>query len=272
MNSRQTAFPAPLPGAEHPGDDARLPALTALGVQLVAGMAVLLLAAGWQRAGLMQPLGLWVVLQGCFAIALAYLAGMDRWWLPIHLLFVPLAALAWSWHLPPSVSFAAFLGLMLVHGATYRTRVPTHLSRRAAVEVVAGLLPVQPGFRCLDLGCGTGGVLALFSGLRPEGRYAGVEGALLPFVISWLRGRWHGFPVRFGDLWKEDLSTYDVVYAFLSPASMPRLWQKAVAEMRPGTLLISNEFLIPGVPPALSIHPEGSGRAPVHVWRLPPPC
>ncbi len=36
------------------------------------------------------------------------------------------------------------------------------------------------------------------------------------------------------------------MYAFLSPVPMPAVWAKAIAEMRPGSLLVSNSFEVPG--------------------------
>lgn len=36
-------------------------------------------------------------------------------------------------------------------------------------------------------------------------------------------------------------------YAFLSPAPMSTLWEKALHDMKPGSLPISNTFLIPGI-------------------------
>jgi hypothetical protein len=52
-----------------------------------------------------------------------------------------------------------------------------------------------------------------------------------------------------GDFWHHPLGPYDMVYAFLSPLPMPRLWEKAKAEMRPGSLLVSNSFPVPDVEP-----------------------
>jgi hypothetical protein len=60
-----------------------------------------------------------------------------------------------------------------------------------------------------------------------------------------------------------------VVYAFLSPAPMPRLWTKALAEMAPGTLLVSNTFTIPGVAPEQTIVLPGRSDARLYVYRLP---
>jgi predicted O-methyltransferase YrrM len=54
--------------------------------------------------------------------------------------------------------------------------------------------------------------------------------------------------LKYGNFWDEDLSRYDMVYCFLSPEPMPALYRKACAEMRPGSLIISNSFDVPGVP------------------------
>jgi hypothetical protein len=40
------------------------------------------------------------------------------------------------------------------------------------------------------------------------------------------------------------LSLYDVVFAYLSPVPMEKLWHKARAEMRPGTMFISSTFSV----------------------------
>lgn len=268
MNSHPTACPATLPATEAPCAD---PSLTALGVQAAAGAIVLAGAFAWRSmAGPPLPLVAWALLQGTVALGLAWRLGMPRWWLPIQFGFVPLATLAHGWQLPAPLFMAAFLLLLLVHGATFRTRVPTHLSRRDAIAAAASLMPATASFRCLDLGCGTGSALAAWTTARSNGQHEGIEGAVLPFLASWWRGRRHGFDVRFGDLWGADLSSCDVVYAFLSTACMDRLWAKARTEMRPGALLISNEFPIPGVVPDVCIPLRGRRQACLYAWRIPP--
>ena len=47
------------------------------------------------------------------------------------------------------------------------------------------------------------------------------------------------------DLFHCKLAQYDVVFAYLSPAPMKRLWRKARAEMRRGTVFISSTFAVP---------------------------
>jgi len=63
-----------------------------------------------------------------------------------------------------------------------------------------------------------------------------------------------------GDYRALDFAQYDVVFAYLSPAAMPALREKAQAEMRPGTLLLSYEFGFAGMPPdvTLPVAPNGT--------------
>lgn len=241
------------------------PAIKALMVQLLAGAVIFGLARAWSIL-LLPALSLivWALIQAALATLLAHYFSMARWWLAIHLVFLPALVLTFSMSLPPWLFLAGFALLFLVHGATYRTQVPTHLSRRAAIETVANLLPPRPGLRCIDLGCGFGGVLSALAQRRRDGEYHGIEGAILPFAVSWIRGRLAGYAVSRGDLWGVDLGIYDVVYVYLSPAAMPGLWAKVKREMRPGSLLISNSFPIPGVASTRTVSLRS--RANVYLW------
>ena len=230
------------------------PAFRALIVQLLAGVVIAGLALTWSILLLPAlPMIVWAMLQAMLATLLAYHFSMARWWLAIHMLFLPALVLTLFMSLPSWLFLTGFALLFLVHGATYRTQVPTHLSRRAVVESVTDLLPAQSGFRCMDLGCGFGGVLSALALRRSDGEYHGIEAAILPFAVSWIRGRLAGYGVSWGDLWKVDLGIYDVVYVYLSPTAMPGLWAKVRREMRPGSLLISNSFPIPGVAPTRTV-------------------
>jgi len=106
--------------------------------------------------------------------------------------------------------------------------------------------------------------------VRPDCQMLGIEVAPLPWLISHARGRWRRSTARFvlGDYHKLDFREFDVVFAYLSPAAMPALWQKASAEMRPGSLLISYEFEIPGLPPALQ-QPIGETGKVLYGWIMP---
>ena len=209
-----------------------------------------------------------VLLHALVAAALGQAFRLPVWWIPINALFVPAAL--YSEVLPlPRIGFLLLLSvLILFYWTTYRTRVPLYLSGRRAVRRVVELLPQGRALKVLDLGCGFGGVLHAVSKERPECALLGFEIAPLPAWIGrWRHRRSRKVDVRRGDFWQETLAPFDLVYAFLSPQPMPELWRKVRAEMRPGTLFVSNAFAVPGVTADLVI-PLGRGRAPLYVWRL----
>ena len=202
--------------------------------------------------------------------ALAGLAfGLPLWWLPINALFFPAAHALMTLQVAPNFYLAGLCALLLCNVAAWRNRVPLFLSSRRAAAVVANLLPRHRGFRLLDLGCGTGSFLTDVARVRPDGRYAGIEMAPLPYLMGGLRayGR-RNMRVMWGDFWQRDLSGYDGVYAYLSPAPMERLWRKARAEMRPGSLFISNDFCVPGVAPTQTIRVGDRMHSTIYVWAM----
>ncbi len=206
-----------------------------------------------------------VLCVGVTAALIAWLWHLPVWWRAINLLFVPGLWLAQTADVPPAWYLGAFLLLALTSLGAVRTRVPLFLSSDKAVEALVQTLPADARF--IDLGCGLGGPLAGLSTLRPDLKLEGVEAAPLNWLIARLRlGR--KAKIRFGSLWDVDLSRYDAVYAYLSPAPMSRLWDKARTEMKPGSLFISNSFAVPGTAPQKSIELHDLAQSRLLVWRL----
>lgn len=210
-------------------------------------VAAALIYLAWP--GLWQiPLGAAAVQGACAALA-AYKLESPPWWIGIHLCFVPLVVAAGTVGIPPGWYLAAFVVSLLVFWRTDKSRVPLYLTNATAAAAVAALLPPRP-CHVIDLGCGDGGLLRELARARPDCEFVGIEHAPLPWLLA--RFRTMGLPnayVRYGDFWKQHLGLFDVVYAFLSPAPMPRLWQKALDEMNAGSLLVSNSFTVPDVEP-----------------------
>jgi len=237
-------------------------------------VAVVAQCAGWVGAhALIAPFAppSWVFVLGCGVLAAGAgrLLRMAPWWTPVNAAF-PLAVwMASGWSLSPLWFLAAFLALAAIYGTTFRTQVPLYLSNARAISAVADLLPRGRAFRFLDVGCGTGTVLSALGAARADGVFHGLELAPGPWLFARLRaGLSRGrFTVARRDLFLEPLADYDVVYAFLSPVPMPDLWRKARAEMRPGTLFVSNTFSVPGVPAHATVH-VGPGERCLHVWRM----
>ncbi|MDP2832366.1 MAG: class I SAM-dependent methyltransferase [Pseudomonadota bacterium] len=245
------------------------PALLALGAQLVALLAVTATAVALRESGSGLPSGLplplWIALTGLAAALLSRWLGLPTWWQIINLVFIPLLWLTLQSGIDPLWFLAGFALLALTSLGAIRTRVPLYLSSPRAAVALAERLPENA--RVLDLGCGLGGPLSRLGTLRPDAALDGVEAAPLNWLIARLRllGR---AQVRLGNIWDTDLSGHDVVYAYLSPAPMPRLWQKARAEMRPGSLFISNTFTVPGVEPDEVVELHDLSHARLLIWRM----
>jgi hypothetical protein len=208
-------------------------------------------------------------LEGLCAAAFGARAGLPRWWLPINLLLVPAARALLALQLPPELFLAAFCALVLVNVGAWRSRVPLYLTSAKAAALLLDLLPQRAGFSFIDLGCGTGSLLTRLARARPDGSYAGVELAPVPFLISlWRASRNAALRVRWGDFWLADLAHYHVVYAYLSPVPMAKLWRKARREMQPGSLFVSNGFCVPGVEPVQTISVGDHVRSTLYVWRM----
>ena len=242
------------------------PSIAALSIQATATVtAGALLAVLSDSAGLLE----WAILQGLLAGLMSFVARLPVWWIPMHLLFMPLVLVALTWNISSTWYLLLFLGMLLIYGKSFVTQVPLYLSSETVNQALKTLLPQQQQFSFIDLGSGCGGLLKNLADTHDNGSFHGIESAPVPFVISKLRSLFgSGYDVCWGDFWKQDFSRYDVVYAYLSPVPMHSLWQKAKKEMRPGSLLISNTFVIPGVAPDKSIRLNDFSNSTLYLWRL----
>ena len=243
-----------------PGLMQRLPpALAAMAAHIPAlAVGAILISGG-------APIYVVMVAVGASAGLVAWLWKLPVWWRLINLFFIPFLWLALQAEIDARWYLAAFALLVVTSLGVVRTRVPLYLSSPQAADVLAGKLPPNATF--MDLGCGLGGPLARLARLRPDARLYGVEAAPLNWLIARLRLRERA-RIQLGSLWEAKLAECDVVYAYLSPAPMARLWEKVRAEMKPGSLFISNSFPVPGVPPGESHELHDLSHARLLIWRL----
>jgi len=231
---------------------------------IITALAVILLPwdINWfQAAGL----------QGSIAAVISYcLPAIPYWWRLIHLAFMPTLLATSLLQLPAYWFLIGFISLTLIFGKTYRTQVPLFLSSQQTIRALAELLPQKQPFSMVDLGSGCGGVICKLAKILPNGRYDGVETAILPCWVAKLRVWLFHQTCQFfwKNIWQHNLSSYDVVYAYLSPVPMSNLWQKVTKEMRPGSLFISNTFSVPGITPDYSIALNDFSGSELHVWQI----
>ncbi|MDY7578573.1 class I SAM-dependent methyltransferase [Herbaspirillum sp. RTI4] len=220
-------------------------------------------------AGIVFPRWLNVLLQGLVAAIIARARGMAMWWWGILLIFPGAAALVNAWQLPPLFFFVGFIFLLLLFWSTFRSQVPFYPSRPSTWAAVASVLPSGRPLRFIDIGSGLGGLVLNLARVRPDSHFVGIEIAPLPWLISRLRAFFTGSASSFvlGNYHALDFAGYDVIFAYLSPAAMVQLWDKASREMVTGSILLSYEFLIPEVPPDFVIQPR-PGSPILYGWHM----
>ena len=243
--------------------------MQALAIQCIAATMTLALVFGASRlAGVVLSIGHAALLQGFLAAVLTVWRGLARWWVGMQALFPVALLTTLALHLPPVIFLAAFMFLLLLYWSTFRTQVPFYPSGPRVWKAVHDLLPEGGAPRMVDIGSGLGGLVLALARQRPDGDFTGIELAPLPWLISLLRAGSTGSRAHFvrGDYAALDLAQFDLVFAYLSPAAMPGLWQKVQREMRPGSLLLSYEFPIVGEPPHLTVLPNPHGPV-LYGWR-----
>lgn len=220
---------------------------------------------------LFVPLILVLAVEGALAAMLGAMFGLARWWAVFNFLLPPLLVALHSLGLPSWTYFIVFALLVALYWNAPRDRVPLYLTNRSTVAALAGLLQGRRRFSFADLGCGLGGPLIGLARRFPEAQFVGVESAPIPFALARIRVFLASAPnvrIKFTSLWDEDLSAFDAVYVFLSPQPMPDLYEKAAAELRAGTLLISNSFGVPFHPADEEIEVDDRRRTRLFLWRF----
>lgn len=255
-----------------------IPAVVALIVQCSAFLCVIVFSAifsvfsvsflAWNIA---VPIYSLVLLQALFAAAFSQVFGMESWWRWINFTFPIAIWLMSGWHVPSEVYFIGFIVSLSLYWTTFRTQVPFYPSRPIVWKQALRHMPAKNSkvLRVIDIGSGLGDMAMYIAKQRSDCLVEGMEIAPLPWLISYVRAKIFQSKARFvlGDYHRLNFANYDVVFAYLSPAAMQSLWQKAQAEMSSGSLLMSYEFEIPNVPPSLIV-PTGEKSPKLYVWRM----
>ncbi len=148
----------------------------------------------------------------------------------------------------PLVWIAAFLILvdvgavwLLYKGAPF---IPT---KREGVEKILELIDKRPNLKIADIGSGDGRILIALAKQGIEAH--GFE--INPVLVWWSRRKSkqlhldHLAKTHWKDLWKADLSDFDVIIVFGVIYIMGRLEEKLQRELKPGSQVISLGFQFP---------------------------
>ena len=209
-----------------------------------------------------------VLIQALLSAAVSCRLGLPCWWRWIQF-FIPIGLyIGLLVGFNPLWALAVFALIWLVFSNTLTERVPLYLTNSTTRDALKRLVKAQKNQTFLDLGSGLGGNVVFMSGQANISESHGVETAPIPYLFSKIYTLVRGGRTYAMDMWKTDLSYYDVVYAFLSPEPMPKLWQKVKDEMRPGSVFISNSFAIPEVVPTEVWELSDRRKTTLYIYRL----
>jgi trans-aconitate methyltransferase len=165
----------------------------------------------------------------------------------------------------PPPSDTAGEGVFFTAGVPY---VPT---RPEVMDAMLALAEVRSTDTVYDLGCGDGRiVLAAASRFGARGLGVDLDGDLIARAQA--QAQWQGLTdrTRFSaqDLFELDLRPATVLMLYLSVEINLKLRPRMLAELRPGSRIVSNRFDMADVwRPERTIEVVGT---PVHLWRVPP--
>lgn len=239
---------------------------------LQGAAVILVLSFAWPFFGFSAATLPWLQTSlaiGGVALIFATLTRQPWWWRVIHAGFMPLVWATQRLAIDPGWFLFGFILLLLVYRGALSGQVPLYLSNQQTVAALAELLAGRGPGRFLDLGAGIGSTTVPLADQLPDSHFSGVENA----PLTWLVGRFYSLgrsniAWRWEDMWQVSLGDFDVVYAFLSPVPMPRLWEKVQSEMKPGSLFISNSFPVPGAIPSQVIEVGCTPPRPLYCYTI----
>lgn len=245
--------------------------------KLLLALLIQILALGLLALGVIAlsyiispPYPFWalVLVQGVLAAFLSCRLGLPCWWRYIQF-FIPVG-LYWALQVTfsPLWALGLFVLIFLTFSNTFKERVPLYLTNSTTREALKKLTRKSRQVRFLDLGSGLGGNVSYMSQLKNIEASDGVETAPIPYLLSKLFSFFRGGRIFAMDIWKTDLSYYDVVYAFLSTEPMSKLWQKVQDEMQPGSVFVSNSFQVPDIEPTEIWELADSRQTKLFIYRI----
>ncbi len=132
----------------------------------------------------------------------------------------------------------------ILHGPVF---IP---SNDASTDLMLKMAQLQEGERLADLGSGNGKIV--IAAAQKGALSDGFENS--PTLVYQSRkkiknaGLTHQARIYLKSFWSADLSQYDVITLYTSVATMPKLEQKLLRELKPGARVVSNTFAFPHWP------------------------
>lgn len=131
-------------------------------------------------------------------------------------------------------------------------------------------LPLKPGTRIVDLGCGDGALLYAAADAHPGVHATGYDISFLPLSFGWIKRltkprTYRNVSLRYGNLFSAPINEADVVFIYLLNKCYPRLLEKLQRELRPEARVVLEAWPFDDQTPEQVILEEG--LMPIYVYR-----
>lgn len=167
--------------------------------------------------------------------------------------------------MPPLAWFCLLILIALVYPLNAWSDAPLFPTPSRALLKMPDHAQLPLKAHILDAGCGLGDGLQALRAAYPSAMYFGIEMSWLLRLFCALRCPWA--KIRQGNIWLADWKTYDLVYMFQRPESMPHAVEKATRELNAGSWLVSLEFEARDLNPTAVAY--GADGRPVWMYRAP---
>jgi SAM-dependent methyltransferase len=140
---------------------------------------------------------------------------------------------------------------------------------RVRITAFLDAVPMEAGQLLVDIGCGDGRVLRQV-GRKYGVRTVGYELNLLAYIKAKVLcfGR-KNIQINLRNFWTADLSEADVVFCYLFPDVMNDLAAKLKSDLKPGAVVVSSNFDLPGFMPERILRPGNSlHNDPIYIYNF----
>jgi hypothetical protein len=149
-----------------------------------------------------------------------------------------------------------FVAVSSIVWSTWYTGISPMPSSKSATRQMLAMIPDGTNGCIYELGSGWGNLAISASSCFPGATVVGYELSLLPWSVSCLFLRALGrknLQFKRRNFFDQPLGDADVVLCYLYPGGMSLLAEKLGSEIRPGTVVISNCFRMPGWTPVKTV-------------------
>lgn len=141
--------------------------------------------------------------------------------------------------------------------------------RKVIIQELKARLDPEKVYKFAELGCGWGGINLILAKNFPNSSVIGYEISPFPWFFSKIRSFLKPKQVKIvkKSFFEQDLSGFDAVICYLSPWHMEEL-KPQLALLKPGSLVISNAFAIPGWEAVQILHTDVFMKIPIFIYRI----